>query len=81
MNAFHKVVKCKVLMMCVLIYNIFFPNNLESLTPSLSYNYIHIKRACFHCCNHFHNILRLLDVLTDFPFTTSETMGDYHLSA
>ena len=24
--------------------------------------------------NHFHNILRLFDVLPNFPFTTSETM-------
>ena len=29
--------------------------------------------------NHFHNILRLLDVLPNFPFTTSETMDDYYL--
>ena len=29
--------------------------------------------------NHFHNILRLFDVLPNFPFTTSETMRDYHL--
>ena len=29
--------------------------------------------------NHFHNILRLFDVLTNFPFTTSETMRDYYL--
>ena len=29
-------------------------------------------------CNHFHNILRLCDVLTDFHFTTSETMHDYY---
>ena len=29
--------------------------------------------------NHFHNILRLFDVLSNFPFTTSETMGDYYL--
>ena len=27
--------------------------------------------------NQFHNILRLFDVLPNFPFTTSETMGDY----
>ena len=27
--------------------------------------------------NHFHNILRLFDVLPNFPFTTSERMGDY----
>ena len=29
--------------------------------------------------NHFHNILRLFDVLPNFPFTTSETMRDYYL--
>ena len=26
--------------------------------------------------NHFHNILRLFDVLRNFTFTTSETMDD-----
>ena len=30
-------------------------------------------------CNQFHNIWRLFDVLPIFPFTTSETMGDYYL--
>ena len=29
--------------------------------------------------NHFHNILRRFDVLTNFPFTSSETMCDYYL--
>ena len=29
--------------------------------------------------NQFHNILRLSDVIPNFPFTTSETMGDYYL--
>ena len=29
--------------------------------------------------NHFHDILRLFDALTNFPFTTSETMRDYYL--
>ena len=29
--------------------------------------------------NHFHNILRLFDVLPNFLFTTSETMRDYYL--
>ena len=33
----------------------------------------------FNSCNHFHNILRLFDVLPDFSFTTSEMMGDYYL--
>ena len=28
---------------------------------------------------YFHNILRLFDVLPNFPFTTSETMGDCYL--
>ena len=27
--------------------------------------------------NHFHNILRLFDVLPNSPFTTSQTMRDY----
>ena len=30
--------------------------------------------------NHFHNILRLFNVLRNFPFTTSETMRNYYLS-
>ena len=30
-------------------------------------------------CNHFHNILRLFDILRNFPFTTSESMRDYYL--
>ena len=29
--------------------------------------------------NQFHNILRLLDVLPNFPDTTNETMDDYYL--
>ena len=29
--------------------------------------------------NYFQNILRLFDVLSNFPFTTSETMRDYYL--
>ena len=29
--------------------------------------------------NQFHNILRLFDVLPNFPFTTSETMDGYYL--
>ena len=27
--------------------------------------------------NHGHDILKLLDVVTNFPFTTSETKPDY----
>ena len=30
----------------------------------------------FRTLNHFHNILRLFDVLIHFPFTTSETKRD-----
>ena len=29
--------------------------------------------------NHFHNILRLLDVSPNFPFITNETMRNYYL--
>ena len=29
--------------------------------------------------NHFHNTLRLFNVLPNFPFSTSELMCDYHL--
>ena len=29
--------------------------------------------------NQFHNILRLFNVLPNFPLTASETMGDYYL--
>ena len=28
--------------------------------------------------NHFHNILRLFDVLPNFPLTTSETMRNFN---
>ena len=31
--------------------------------------------------NQFHNILRLLDALPNFLFTTKETMGHYYLEA
>ena len=30
-------------------------------------------------CYHFHNILRLYDVLTNFTFTTNEITRDYYL--
>ena len=33
----------------------------------------------FHTYNQFKNILRLFDVLPNFPFTTSETIDDYYL--
>ena len=39
------------------------------------------KQRLFKRCtyNQFHNILRLFAVLPNFPFTTSETIGDYYL--
>ena len=36
-------------------------------------------RGSFCTLNHFHNILRLFDVLPNFSFTTSETIRDYYL--
>ena len=38
-----------------------------------------IKESLLVNYNQFHNILRLFDVLPNFPFTTSQTMGDYYL--
>ena len=38
-----------------------------------------IKRKRNFADNPFCNILRLLDFLLNFPFTTSEPMGDYYL--
>ena len=35
-------------------------------------------RNCY-IYNQFHKNLRLFGVLSNFPFTTSETMGDYSL--
>ena len=35
--------------------------------------------SVFGLYNQFHNILRLFHVLLNFPFTTSETMGDEDL--
>ena len=34
---------------------------------------------CIKNFNHFHNILRLFDVLPNIPFTTTETIRDYYL--
>ena len=40
---------------------------------------IDIKSKRNFADNHFHNILRLFDVLTNFIFTTTETIRDYYL--
>ena len=37
------------------------------------------KKLYFLSYNQLHNTLRLFDILPNFPFTTSETMGDYYL--
>ena len=29
-------------------------------------------------CRQFHNVLRLINVLLNFPFNSSETIGDYY---
>ena len=38
-----------------------------------------LNHECGKGYNHFHNILRLFDVLLNFPFTTRESMGHYYL--
>ena len=44
------------------------------------YDYIMVKIICvWWTYNQFHNILRLFDALPNFPFATSEIMGDYYL--
>ena len=60
---------------------------LKILVPRLPKNklnvnneYVGKSKLLYSLCdyNHFDNILRLCDVLTDFRFTTSETMNDYY---
>ena len=41
--------------------------------------YIHIHTLMKCIFNQFDNILRLFDVLQNFPFTASKTMSDYYL--
>ena len=38
-----------------------------------------VNPTLFHVYNHFDNILRLFNVLPNFPFTANETMHDYCL--
>ena len=47
----------------------------ETETGNTTFGFCNFKVVC----NHFHNILRLFDVLPNFPFSTSETMHDYYL--
>ena len=46
-----------------------------SLSSSLYTKVLSVFAEAYY--NHFHNILRLFDVLPNFPFTTSETKRDY----
>ena len=39
----------------------------------------HVIISSYFLYNQFHNILRPFNVLPNFPFTTSEAMGDYYL--
>ena len=41
------------------------------------YCLIHLQKNVFY--NQFQNVLKLFDVLPNFPFTSSEMMGDYYL--
>ena len=38
-----------------------------------------LNSFCFRKYNDSHNILRLFDVLPNFPFTTNEAMHNYYL--
>ena len=50
--------------------------NVEQWRINIVYFNVDIKGA-EATYNHFHSTLRLFDVLTNFPFTTSETIRDY----
>ena len=52
---------------------------LIQIFDSITKNHNCLFKMKFGTYNHFHNILRLSDVLPTFPFTTSETMRDYYL--
>ena len=59
----------------ILLVQIEFPQNKLVFQNCIFLSYVNP----FSTYNHFHNIWRLLDVLPRFPFTTSQTMGDYNL--
>ena len=50
-----------------------------NFTRDLQTTFAEFVLYCKLIYNHFHNIFRLAVVLPNFPFTTSETMGDYYL--
>ena len=51
-------------------------HSLVVLTFNIS---LHLLGRLHNSYNHFHNILRLFDVLPSFAFTTNEMMRDYYL--
>ena len=50
----------------------------DDIVMLLSSKYLLRKLISDKTYNHFHNILRLFDVLLNFPLTASETMHDYY---
>ena len=50
-----------------------------SLSIFINYFDLFLGKNGLDTYNHFHNILRLFDILRNVPFTTSETMRDYYL--
>ena len=55
----------------------FFPKAIDALSLLEVFRSIHV--LSYACYSHFQNILRLFDVLPNFPFTTTEMMPDYYL--
>ena len=64
---------------CFAKYHLYYTVNISDTFPR---KYV-VLTSCHYqnlgTYNQFHNILRLFDVLPNFPFTTSETMCDYYL--
>ena len=56
---------------------LFAKNHIVTVRLGSEYTSVIINLITTH--NQFHNILRLFDVLPNFPFATSETMEDYYL--
>ena len=50
-----------------------------SLSAFINYFGLFLGKNGLDTYNHFHNNLRLFDVLRNFSFITSETMCDYYL--
>ena len=53
--------------------------SIKSLLLSQLSRNIALWKTFYLTYNQFNNILRLFDVLPNFPFTTSQTMGDFYL--